>query len=138
MEIRTPEIGQKVTNAEAVASIFRAILQAECDVDREKEHFWVVGVSRALKIKYIELVSLGILDASLVAPREVFRFAIMKATSGIILCHNHPSGEATASEEDIKITKQLCEAGKILGIKVYDHIILTVNGEISFANQGLI
>ena len=138
MEIKSSEIGKKVANADAVANIFRAILQAECEIDREKEHFWIVGLNQGLKIKYIELVSLGILNASLVAPREVFRFAIMKASAGIILCHNHPSGESNPSEEDLRITKQLAEAGSILGIKVYDHIILTDKSEMSFANQGLI
>ena len=138
MNIEIPEIGSTVRNADGVAKIFRAILEMECDIDRDKEHFWVIGLSQANKIKYIELVSLGILNASLVHPREVFRFAIMKAVAGIILVHNHPSGETNPSEQDIRITKQLSEAGKILGIKLYDHVILGEGPERSFANEGLI
>jgi DNA repair protein RadC len=70
------------------------------------------------------LVSLGIADASLVHPREVFRAAIEANASGVILVHNHPSGDPTPSAEDIRITRQLIEAGAVVDIKVLDHVII--------------
>ena len=70
------------------------------------------------------MTTLGIADSCLVHPREVFRGAIMKNASAIVLVHNHPSGDPTPSAEDIRITRQLIEAGKIVDIKVLDHVIL--------------
>ena len=83
-------------------------------------------------------VSEGILNASLVHPREVFREAVLEPTSGIILVHNHPSGDTKPSEEDIKITRQLVEAGRIFGIKVLDHIIIARDSYKSLADEGIL
>ena len=70
------------------------------------------------------LVSLGLVDASLVHPREVFRGAIVAGASALVLVHNHPSGDPTPSAEDVRVTRQLVEAGEILDIKVLDHVII--------------
>ena len=70
------------------------------------------------------VVSIGILNASLAHPREVFRSALNDAAASIILAHNHPSGDPTPSAEDVRITRQLVEAGKVIEIHVLDHIIL--------------
>ena len=70
------------------------------------------------------MVSLGLVDSSLVHPREVFRTAIGDSASAIALAHNHPSGDTTPSAEDLRITRQLIEAGKIVGINVIDHVVL--------------
>jgi DNA repair protein RadC len=115
---------QKVNSAEAVERILRPILQAEHEIDREKEHFWVIGLDVKNQVKYIDLVSLGILTATLTAPREVFRLAIVRAIDRIIVGHNHPSDDITPSAEDLCITKTLVEAGKIIGINVLDHVII--------------
>ena len=93
LKVRTKEA---ITNPEQIAEIFQTIQKAENEIDRMKEKCWVVGLNTKNFIIYVELVSMGTLNASLVHPREVFRFAIMKAVSGIILVHNHPSGD-TAS-----------------------------------------
>ena len=121
-----------------VAEIFRAILKAESEIDQDKEHFWTVGLNPINTIKYIELVSLGILNMNFVHPREVFRLAILKAVDCIIVCHNHPSGAVRPSPQDEKITTQLVEAGKIIGITVLDHIIIGDGNQYSFADSGLI
>jgi DNA repair protein RadC len=76
-------------------------------------------------IVYVELVSMGTLNASIVHAREVFRFAIMRAVSGIILVHNHCSRDTRPSDEDLSLTRKLHDAGKILGIELLDHIIVT-------------
>ncbi|MCX5810797.1 MAG: JAB domain-containing protein [Proteobacteria bacterium] len=75
-----------------VAEMFQKILAAENEIDRDKEHFWTVGINANNTIKYIELVSLGTLESSLVHSRETFRLAILKAASRIVVAHNHPSG----------------------------------------------
>ena len=115
---------QTVTNPQTVQGVLSKVLNSENEVDRMKEHFWVIGLNTRNAIQYIDLVSLGTLNASLVHPREVFRFSILKAVSSIILSHNHPSGNAEPSEEDMKITRRLVEAGKIIGIEVLDHIVI--------------
>lgn len=85
-----------------------------------------------------EIISTGTLNANLVHPREVFEPAVQNLAAGIILVHNHPSGDPEPSEEDKKITKQLIEAGKILGIEVLDHIIIGQENFTSLKDKGLI
>lgn len=85
-----------------------------------------------------EVVTEGTLNASLVHPREVFRGAIVATSASIILMHNHPSGNAAPSTEDIQITKQMVEAGRIIGIPVHDHIIFADDTYTSLAEQGLL
>jgi len=130
---------QKVNSAEAIESILRPILQAEHEIDREKEHLWVIGLDVKNHVKYIDLVSLGILNATLTAPREVFRLAVMRAIDRIIVGHNHPSDDTTPSTEDLHIITTLVNAGKIIGIKVLDHVIIgNASGYYSMNGNGQI
>lgn len=135
MELKSRK--KKINGSYDVANVFRSILDTECEVDRDKEHFWVMGLDTKHCIQYLELVSLGLLNSCLIAPREIFRFAIMKAVSKIVLVHNHPSGDPSPSREDIAVTHRLKDAGEILGIEILDHIIV---GEAptyySFREQG--
>jgi len=107
--------------------------------DFEREHFFVVCLDTKNRIIAIDPVSIGTLNASLVHPREVFLSAIKHHSSQIILVHNHPSGDPTPSEDDIKITRKLVEAGKLIEIQVIDHIIVTRNFEVykSLREEGL-
>lgn len=88
-------------------------------------------------------ISLGILDTSLVHPREVFRPAILAQSAAVVLAHNHPSGDPTPSAEDVRITRQLIQAGMVLGIKVLDHVVIGRASEdrarpfVSFRESGL-
>ena len=113
-----------ITGPEEIVDIFETIQKTENEMDRMKEKCWVVGLNTRNIIVYVELVSMGTLNASLVHPREVFRFAITKAVSGIIMVHNHPSGDLNPSDDDLVLTRRLYDAGKILGIDLHDHIIL--------------
>jgi DNA repair protein RadC len=106
--------------------------------DLRKEVFKVLLLNRANRLIKEVTISEGTLDASIVHPRDVFREAILETASGILLIHNHPSGNSSPSEEDLRITKQLVEAGRLLGIKVYDHIILAGEDYRSLADEGLI
>ena len=106
--------------------------------DLKKEHFVIFYLdSRNQEIKR-EIISIGSLNANLVHPREVFEPAVRHLAAQVILAHNHPSGDPEPSEDDLEITKQLTESGKILGIKVIDHIIITKTGFISFKEKNLI
>lgn len=113
-----------ITNAEDIAGIMSAILSKESELDRQKEHFWVLGTNVKNVIQYIDLVSLGILNSCNVHPRETFRLAIMKGVASIFCIHNHPGGDTKPSSEDIRVTDQLIKAGTIVGIKLLDHIII--------------
>lgn len=90
----------------------------------KQEHFRIANIDTKSKIINIQEISIGSLDATLVHPRDVFRGAINVDANSIILIHNHPSGEVKPSREDINLTTRLQQAGKIMGIKVVDHIII--------------
>ena len=104
----------------------------------KKEHFIVFYLdSRNQEIEQ-EIISVGSLNASLVHPREVFEPAVRIHAAQVILAHNHPSGNPEPSRDDLEINRRLVEAGKILGIEVIDHIIVTATGYLSFKEKNLI
>jgi DNA repair protein RadC len=85
-----------------------------------------------------EVISIGGLSASLVHPREVFHFAVQYSAANLVLAHNHPSGNLEPSPEDLDLTRQLCGAGEIMGIRVLDHMIISSGGWYSFHEHGLL
>jgi DNA repair protein RadC len=85
-----------------------------------------------------ENISVGDLTGSVVHPREAFKSAVNKSAAAVIFIHNHPSGDPSPSEEDILVTKRLCEAGKILGIQVHDHVIIGDGTHVSMREKGYI
>ena len=113
---------------EAVARILTKILNGEHEFDRDKEHFWTIGVDVKNRIQYIDLVSLGGLSAAIVHVREVFRMAVHRAVASIIVVHNHPSGDTTPSRDDIATSRKIKDSGELLGIKVLDSVIITADG----------
>lgn len=108
-----------------LAEILKKVLATEDQIDQEKEHYYVIHLDIRSRIKVIELVSIGILNSAVVHPRETFRRAIFEGSASIIIAHNHPSGEVDPSDEDSKMTKNMFEAGNILGITMLDHIIFS-------------
>ena len=88
------------------------------------ENFQVVLLNTRRKLIRVEQISQGTLDTILVHPREVFKLAIAANASGLVLVHNHPSGDPTPSEADIKVTRDLIRAGQLLKIEVLDHVII--------------
>jgi DNA repair protein RadC len=105
--------------------------------DLEVEEFHTVVLSTQHDVLKVALVSRGILNGSVVHPREVFRAAIAEAGAAVVLVHNHPSGDPTPSPEDRTITAQMIEAGRVLGIPVLDHVILAGDRWLSLASEGL-
>jgi len=106
--------------------------------DNKKEHFVVFYLDSRNQLIKKEIVSIGTLNSNLAHPREVFEPAIKNLAGQIIISHNHPSGENQPSDEDAQLTKRLIEAGKILGIEIIDHVIVTSNGYFSFQENKLI
>ncbi len=106
--------------------------------DLQQEVFIVVLLNSANKIIKEITITKGLLNSSLTHPREVFRHAIVEHAASVILMHNHPSGNPEPSQEDISITKQIVEAGKVVGIPVHDHIIIAGGNFTSLAERGLI
>jgi DNA repair protein RadC len=99
--------------------------------DGMQEEFHIVCLDTKNRVLATHAISVGILDASLVHPREVFRPAIRDAAAAILLVHNHPSGDPTPSSQDLAVTRKLESAGDQLGIKVLDHIIVSASGAVS-------
>lgn len=104
----------------------------------KKEQLVGIYLDSRNKLIYEEIISLGTLTTNLIHPREVFRPAIEKSAAAIILAHNHPSGDPTPSEDDIKITQQLIEASKLINIEILDHVIIGKDKYISFKDKKLI
>lgn len=121
----------RITGPEQVAEKYLPRMR-----DLKKEIFKIILLDSANQIIKDVLISEGTLNASLVHPREVFKAALDDHAASLILIHNHPSGNPEPSVEDIQITQQLREAGKVMGVPVRDHIILAGRSYTSLAKSG--
>jgi len=106
--------------------------------DKKQEYFLSLTLDGASNLIQKRTVFIGTLNHSIVHPREVFADAISDRAAGIIFVHNHPSGDPTPSKQDIEITKRLVEVGKIVGIEVIDHVIITKKSYYSFQAEGML
>ena len=105
--------------------------------DRRQEEFWVLFLDTQNRILLERCLTVGLLNTSLVHPREVFAPAISHAAASLILAHNHPSGDPEPSPEDLRVTCQLVESGRLLGIPVRDHVVLGDGRYVSLMERGL-
>jgi len=105
--------------------------------DKKKEHFLALLLDSRNRLIKVSEVSIGSLDTSIVHPREVFKEALSVSAASVIFVHNHPSGDLTPSEDDIKLSKRLAQAGEIIGIDVLDHIIVAGKSSLSLKRQGM-
>ena len=105
---------------------------------KRQEHFICVTVNNKNCVMDHYVVSIGTVSETLVHPREIFRKAIIDGASSVILCHNHPSGVLTPSREDIEVTNRLVECGKLIGIKVLDHVIISKSSYLSMREERFI
>ncbi len=126
-----PYKSKELTDPEKVYRLIKSKLK-----DYHREHFYIIALNS--RNHSIAEVSVGSLNASVVHPREVFVEAIKSKAATVIFVHNHPSGDPEPSEDDLAITKRLVETGKIMGIEISDHIIVTKNGFFSFKKKNLI
>jgi len=127
------EKGQPLKTPECVVELIKKELKG-----KKREHFLLVLLTiRNQPIRMVK-ISEGSLDSSIVHPREVYKEAISAHAASVILVHNHPSGDPEPSPDDIKLTKRLVEAGKLMGISVLDHIIVTDQNHLSMRSRGLL
>ena len=106
--------------------------------DRPQEHFLTLSLNGAHEVKRIRVVSQGILNRTIVHPREVFAEPLTDRAAAIICAHNHPSGNLKPSEEDLELTERLKKSGDILGIPLLDHIIFTGKKYLSFLEMKML
>jgi DNA repair protein RadC len=123
----------RIREPEDVVRLFAARLR-----DLAVEEFHLLALDSQSQVLREVMVTRGLLNSSLVHPREVFRHAIAEAAAGIIVVHNHPSGDPTPSAEDQSVTRQLVAAGRLLDLPLYDHVILAGDRFTSFAAAGLL
>jgi DNA repair protein RadC len=121
-----------IKDPESLVKIVRAGI-----TDKTKEHFRLVLLNTRNRVIGISTISVGTVNASLVHPREVFKEAIRRSAQSVILVHNHPSGDPEPSEEDLRLTRRLVEAGRIMGIEVLDHIIVTHDNFLSLKAKNI-
>lgn len=120
----------RYSSASQVYELFKDLRQ------ESKEHFMALHLDGKNRILCYEVVSVGSLNQSVVHPREVFKSALVSSAAALILIHNHPSGDPSPSQEDLKITQRLKDCGELLGIKILDHLVVGDGSYYSFADQG--
>jgi DNA repair protein RadC len=125
-------------NLPAINSARDAVAQLQELRQAKKENFVVLYLNARNQLIHKEIISIGTISASLIHPREIFEPAIKNLASQIIAAHNHPSGDLSPSDEDIKVTRRLTAAGELLGIEVLDHLIITAAGFTSLKEKVLL
>jgi DNA repair protein RadC len=138
MQVKLTETEKiRILNSEDIYSVMQRILLRENKIERNKEHFWIIGLAQNSRILYVELISVGTINKTIVEPMEVFSIALQKRTVKVVLVHNHPSGNVRPSEEDKDVTDRLIQVGKIINIEVIDHLIITDKTYNSFSDTGI-
>lgn len=127
----SPYLLPMIRKPEDIYDLLKASFQ-----DLDREHFKVVHLNTKNQVLKIETSSIGILSSSPVHPREVFKEAIRMSSAGLVLAHNHPSGDPSPSQDDLLLTNRLYQAGELLGIQVIDHVIFGDNRFVSLKERG--
>lgn len=130
---QSPEDKPKIESSQSAFNLIKGDLQ-----DLPHEEFWVLLLNRANRLIKKKRVSEGGVSGTVADPKIIFKLAVDELASGIIVVHNHPSGNLKPSDSDISLTKKLKEAGKVLEIGVFDHIIVAQQKYFSFADEALI
>lgn len=139
-ELRTRKTPSEIVkeNLPVLTSVNDVVSQAVELRDKKKEYLLAFFVNARHQLISKEVISIGTLTASLAHPREIFSPAIGRAAAGVILVHNHPSGDPSPSDEDMRLTKRIVQAGHIMGIDLLDHLIVATQGCYSFKQAGAI
>jgi len=131
-QVSSPEKKKKISSSQEAYQILGPLLK-----DLAQEEFWVVSLDRANQVVSKDRMSIGGVHGTVVDAKVIFAKALSNGASGLLLFHNHPSGQLKPSKEDRKITSKLIEAGKVLDIVVQDHLIIGSAGYFSFRDEGL-
>lgn len=122
----------RITNSQIAQRKMRQVINFEV------EEFWVMALNSGKRILATECLFRGTVDACMIHPRDIFRFACRHNASGLILAHSHPSGDAFPSDMDLLMTEKLMIASEIFQIPILDHVILTKTSYLSFLDRGLL
>jgi DNA repair protein RadC len=133
---RILKIGEEILPK--VESVKDVVAQFSYLREKQREHLAALYLNARNEIVFKKHLFVGTLDANICHPREIFKHAVEQNAASVILVHNHPSGDPTPSKADLEITKRIREAGKIMGIDVLDHVIISKNKVFSFKEKGLI
>jgi DNA repair protein RadC len=122
-----------------IARIMRQILLRENRVSRQREHLWTIGLSEEYKMQYVELIAFGIPAKTKIQPMEIYRLALQKDCRYLYICHNRKTIDMTAQADDKALTDRMIQVGNIVGIQVFDHIIINPKTEdyLSYRDVGL-
>lgn len=132
-EVEEDDAGMELSTAEAVVRLMRPAVS-----DLKKETFHVLVLDARNRLLARDQVSVGSLNSTMAHPREVYERAIRAHGAGIIVVHNHPSGDVQPSDDDLRLTRRLAEAGKVVGIPLQDHVIIGRDGHYSFRSRALL
>ena len=135
LKVKEEPVLETASNSKSAYEIASNIYRSLSD---DQEHFCILFLNNANNITGFKVLFSGGMNAATVDLKVVFRNSLLFGARSIILVHNHPSNTLTASQEDIKITQEIKQAGRLLGIKILDHIILTNNSYLSMADKGMI
>ena len=131
-DVQTVQTGDTLDCPSTVSRLLQPLFES-----LDREHFVVLALDARNRPIGCNTVSIGTLSASLVHPREVFKFAILANAAAVILAHNHPSGEVSPSKDDIDLTRRLVQVGEVVGIEVLDHVVLGGQDFCSLKEQGV-
>ena len=135
-ECPLPDSLQVCETPDDAAAYWRLHVATHPHFNPECECFVVLLLNTRRRVKGHQLVSIGTLDSTLVHPREVFRAAVIASASAILMMHNHPSGDPTPSQEDIRVTRELVRAGQVMKVEVLDHVIIGYPSQSSLRELG--
>lgn len=135
-ECPTPEQMQLCDTPERAAEYWRQHVASHERFNPDCECFVILILNTRRRVRGHQLLTIGTMDTILVHPREVFRVAVLAGAAALIAMHNHPSGEPTPSEADIKVTRELIKAGQLLKIELCDHVIIGANRHCSLRELG--
>ena len=127
--------GPKITSSKDAADVFRELLS---DRSSFSEEFLLLALNRSNQVIGFYRVSTGGVSGTVADPKIIFSIALQSLASGLILCHNHPSGNLSPSQADIHLTKNAKQSGRLLDINLLDHLIITDESYFSFADEGMI
>ena len=125
-------------SSSAMYRIMHKVLLRKSKISQDKEHLWLMILDNALKIKSLELISIGTIEEVYGNPMEIYSIALHKRAVNIVLIHNHPSGDLLPSKSDINLTDRIVQVGKMHGIRLLDKLIISKEKHFSFKDSGLL
>jgi DNA repair protein RadC len=128
-----------IESSDDIARIMRQILLRENRLSRQREHVWTIGLNEEFKMLYVELIAFGIPAKDKVQPMEIYRLPLQKDAKYLYICHNRKTADMSAKPDDKALTDRMIQVGNIVGITVFDHIIINAKSEdyLSYRDVGL-